>query len=342
MPDPTPAPAPAAPAPGANPQAEPVNKGLPVVPAAPAADPVATPPAATPATTVLTDPAAPDPAAGDPPPAEPKAGAWPDDWRERQAKAVDGKVNERVLERLKRYASPQAALDALIAAQDHIHKNKSVKALGPNPTPEQLAEYRTANEIPEKPDGYKIELQEGRVIGEADKPVIKQITERLHGTNALPQQVNDAVDIYFDVQESMIADLNQKDKTQRSESINALAQEYGQDLTGNLNAMRAYLQTMPAGIGEMLANARAPDGTLLFNNLNVLRYFAQQAVSANPVATLVGGDNAADAFSTEIAALRAEQSDPQSSYWKGPQAEAKQIRFQKLLEAEGKMKQRAA
>ncbi len=181
------------------------------------------------------------------------------------------------------------------------------------------------------------------MIGELDKPIIKQITERLHGSNALPAQVNEAVDLYFEVQESAMAQRETADREQRSATIESLRQEYGQDYKGNLNAMRAYLQTMPAGIGDKLADARAPDGTLLFNDLAVLRHFVGVAVAANPAATVTGDTRNPDAaFATEIATLRTEMADNKSAYWVGPQAEAKQKRFQQLLEIEGKMKAKAA
>ncbi len=344
MPDPIPAPAPAAaPAPGSNPQVDvPGSDGAPVIPAAaPVPPPAADPAAPKPAATVLSDPPPADPNA---PPAEPKAGEWPTDWRERASQGADGKVDDKVLQRLKRYASPKAGLEALIHAQNRIAKGEVQKVLGENPTPEEVAEYRKANDIPEKPDGYKIELADGRVIGEVDKPIIAKIAERLHSSHATPAQVNNAANIYFEVQESLIQQRQDADIDDKVRVEDALRLEYGTEYRGNVNALRNYLESMPGSIGAKLAGARFSDGTLAFNDPDVLRYFTQQAVEANPAATVAPGSSAnpAASLATEIDQLKVEMSDPQSAYWKGPLAEKKQKRYQELRSVEERMKTRAA
>src|ERR1044071_5758134 len=207
---------------------DPVTPPAPAAPAGPKTplEPGAPPPAPTPTPAPTPAPAAP-PKPGEPaPPAAPEA-KWPDNWREGYAGNDATKM-----EVLKRYASPQAALDALFAAKERITKGLTM-GLPADATPEQVAEYRKAHGIPDKPEGYKLTLSEGRVVGEADKPIIDQLLKSAHEMNVKPEVASKFVDFYYQQQEAAIAQREELDATQRTETEEALRQEYGQEYTRN-------------------------------------------------------------------------------------------------------------
>ena len=172
------APAPAAGAPAGAPAA--------AAPAAPAAAPA---PAAKGAPAAATAPAA----AGK----EGKEGEgnneayWPPDWR----KTVS-KDDAKVLARLERYASPEAAMQALIAAQNRIAAGELKPVLGKNATPEQVAEYRAALGIPEAPDKYDLGKDAAGIAPELLSPVLKHA----HETNQTPEQVKATLKAWSEIQ----------------------------------------------------------------------------------------------------------------------------------------------
>jgi hypothetical protein len=74
----------------------------------------------------------------------------------------------------------------------------------------------------------------------------------------------------------------------------------------------------------------------------VLKWLTGQAMEANPAATVVphAGANQSGAIAEEMATLAKEMGNPNSDYWKGPSAAAKQARYIELVEANEKLKAR--
>jgi len=108
-------------------------------------------------------------------------GYWPEDWRQTVSKA-----DEKVLSRLQRYASPEAALQALIAAQNRISAGELKPVLGKNATPEQITEWRKEHGIPEAPDKYDLKDVKAENIP-AD--MLALVLKEAHATNQTPDQV---------------------------------------------------------------------------------------------------------------------------------------------------------
>lgn len=303
-----------------------------VAPAAPAAPPAAPAPAAPPKAPTALDPGA-DPAA-------PAPGAFPDDWRKQLSKG-----DEKIAKRLERYASPIAVAEALIHAQDRIAKGVK-PGLSPNATPEEVKEYRAMLGVPEKPEDYKIELPEGRVVGDEDNPLVAKFVARMHGANASPAIVNQALAAYYDIQEAGIEAREDADVDQKVKTTDELRSEYGPEHKANMNAVHGLLAGAPAGLAAQLHDARLPDGTLVFNHAPMVRWLVNLATELNPAAKVAPGSsgNAAQTLSDEISALKAEMNNPESEYHKGPKIEkggikdtAKAHRYRELLEAQERM-----
>jgi len=101
--------------------------------------------------------------------------AWGDDWRQNYA---DG--DEKMAKRLERYSSPKNALDALVAAQNKISSGEMQTTLKADATDEERADWRETNGVPATPDGYEVNLFDGLVVGEADKPMVDSFLESAH------------------------------------------------------------------------------------------------------------------------------------------------------------------
>lgn len=265
------------------------------------------------------------------------AGKWPESWREDYAKGDD-----KLLKQLQRYASPQAALDALFAAKTRISRGEIAKVLGDNPTEAEIKEYREANGIPEKPADYKIELGEGRVIGDVDKPFVDAFLEKAHKANTPPKLVNQIMDHYFDAQELGMAMRYEKDLEAKKSCEDELRAEWGPEFRANHNLVGSMLGNMPNGAGQILANARGPDGTPVMSNPAIIRWMTQMGRELNPEAALVpgAGSNAGKAIEDEIASINAMIADPvKSKAYYGD--EKLQARYRELLDVQERMKKSA-
>ena len=320
-------------APAGAPPAAPPAGGTPP-PAAAAAPPASTAPA--PAAAPVKGSADPlgEPAPGTPaasPPAD-----WPADWR---IKAAGG--DAELAKQLERFSSPADLAKAQREAQKKISAGFKSPTLPPNATPEQQKEYREQLGIPEKPDGYKLELGDGRVVGAEDKPFVDQIVSKLHGQNATPAEVNRAVGLYFDLQEAETTARSEADVSQRAAVEDALRRELGEEYRPHVNAVKGFLSTLPNGLGEQLRNARMPDGTAMFNAPGMLRFFMDLSKQLNPAATIVPGaaGNASGVMSTRISEIKSLMADTQSKYWEGTPDEKRQLReeYDRLHTAQGKM-----
>lgn len=279
------------------------------------------------ATTVLTDGGAKTEATA--------AATWPDDWRDRASKG-----DEKRLAKLQRYTSPEAALDALFAAQQKLSSGELKSAKPKADTPEAIAEWRKENGIPEKPEEYDLTLPDGLVVGEQDKPLIGEFVKDMHGANAHPDVVKKAVASYYKLQEQALQARYEADVDIKVATEDELRAEWGSDYRRNVSSINGLLDSAPEGIKDKIMTARFADGTPLASDANALRWLANLSREINPVATVVpgAGANAGEAIATEISTLTKMMGDRTSDYWKGPNAEKNQARYRELVAAKAKMK----
>lgn len=282
----------------------------------------------------------PNPAPVDPTPADPAPeakGTWPEDWREKYVEQHGG--DPKMLKRLQRYASPQAALDALFAAQNKISSGELRSSLKADATPEEKAEWREQNGIPASPTEYKIALPSGLVVGERDKPIVDDFLKRAHDANMHPDQVNQALGFYFEQQEIVAQEQAAFDIGTKEACEDLLREEYGSEYKRNMMAVNELLKGAPGDIAEKLLNGRLDDGTPIGNSPEVIRWLVGLAREMNPIGTLVpgSGSNAMQAAETELGNLRKMMGDKSSEYWKGPNAQKNQERYRALVSATQKV-----
>ena len=268
-------------------------------------------------------------------------GYWPADWQDRVSKG-----DEKRAAVLKRYASPEAVADALIAAQTRIRSGALVPTLPANAKPEELAAWRKDNGIPEKASDYDLKFDNGIVIGEQDKPVIGKFLEAAHSQNMRPEQVKATVAWYYQEQERLAEETAQRDETQRLETLDKLNVEWGKNFRTEVNLIHSVLSRFPDDVREALEGARLPDGRALFNHPEVMRGFSAIARELNPAGVLApsGGGDVAQTLKTEIEQIEKWMSAPRKSpdgkkYWEDDKVQA---RYRDLLDMRMKMEKQAA
>lgn len=241
-------------------------------------------------------------AGGDDPPVTAPAD-WPTDWRDRLAGG-----DEKARKRLDRFKSPADVYKSWAAAEQRINSGELKKPPPENPSEQELAEYRRAHGIPDKPDGYKIEgLPRGFEFAEEDQPMLSSFLKAAHEGNMPPQEVNRMVGWYASAVKAQIDATNEADLDFAQSAEDALRAEWGPEYRRNVKAVNNYIGGLPGGLGEVIANARGPDGRLLGDNPAVIKFIADLAVAANPGATFVAGDGSAksmDARKAEIEKIR--------------------------------------
>jgi len=315
----------------------------PVAPAAPDASAQPAAPATPPVAPAAGDPPAPpvgNIVDGDGAPPDLRAPAdWPDDWREKMAGG-----DEKLLGRLKRFTQPGNVLKSWLAAETKLSSGDLKRALPDNASAEELSTWRKENGIPDAPDGYKIELPNGIVIGEADKPLVEAFTAHVHAKNWSPAQVNQAMEWYFQQQDTVRAETERADQAFHAESIRVLGQDWGNEFTPNVNAIKNLTSNWSPEARDRLLGGRTSDGRLIGNDPAILKELAQMARDMNPGATLVpaGTSDIAKGLNDRLAELTKMSGDYNSDYWKGAKASDLQQEYRDLLEARQKMQARAA
>lgn len=292
------------------------------------------------------DKAAADKAAAD----QAAAASGADKWRENYAvkkATVDGKLDQaahdKLLGRLKRFSSIDDALESFFNADKKIADGTYRKPLGDKATPEEIAEYRKANGIPETPEKYLEKLPNGLVIGDEDKPFIEKFTKAFHDKNADPSIVAAAIKTYYDVvdeQEGLRAEANTAARAATEDTLRA---EWGADYRANTNLINSFVGSMPKELQEELFQSAKPDGTQIMNNPAMLKWLAQQARELNYTGSVLpSGEASAKGITTELDALKGKMADRNSDYWKGPTAEKQQARYRELIELQQRISSRAA
>jgi len=313
----------AAPAPAAAPAAAPAPAAS--APAgAPAASPAAAPtPAAAPA-------AAPAPAAD-----KGNEGYWPADWRETVSKA-----DEKRLTALGRYASPEAAMQALFAAQDRIRSGELKPVLGKNASADELKDWRAAHGIPETADKY--DLGKDVKIDEGDAPMMAEILKAAHGTNQTPAQVAATVKTWNTIKAQAFEQRAVKDKEIQTASEDALRTEWGPDYRLNINLIHGMLDgASDQVLKDQLLQSRLPDGTPFGSSPEVMKWLVGLSRIQNPTGVVVpGGEgNQMQDVETEIDKIEKTMRENRTAYNKD---EKMQARYRELLGAREKLKPRGA
>lgn len=239
---------------------------------------------------------------------------------------------------LGKFPSLKDLAKAAKTANDKLLQRAGSK-LPENPTDEEMAAYRTEHGIPDAPEGYLEKLSNGLVVGEDDRPAVDTFLSDMHAINAPKATVDAALQAYYKIVEAQQEAEIGRIAAAKEEGIQALRDEWGPDYKRNLNAVGAYLATLPPPVAEALSGGIDASGLPLASNPHVIQWIATQALEANPLNTVVPGHGAsqASAVADEIAKWEGMMGDKQSEYWKGPNADKNQARLRDLYEAREKI-----
>jgi hypothetical protein len=262
---------------------------------------------------------------------------WPDDWR----KMLAGDKPER-MKSLARYADPVAFANKTWALEQKLSSGEMKKDFPKEGTPEEQAAWKKERGVPDKWDAYDVNLGNGYVFGDADKPVLEHFLQYAHSMNMPPERVKETLAWYPKLQEHVAAKQAQEDALYKVESDDSLSEAWGREKSVNLNAIANFLVELPASVKNNFLAGRGADGRLLGDNPDILRWLA--SLGRRPAASVVSNDapTHGTSISDRLNELTAMSAKRTSEYWRGPKAEALQQEMRDLLTAQEKHKFRAA
>lgn len=243
-----------------------------------------------------------------------------------------------MLARLGRYASPEAAMQALIAAQNRISAGELKPVLGKNPTAEQVKEYREAMGIPETADKYD--------LGEFGKNISKEgldlLLAQAHATNQTPAQVQATLKAYQGVYKAAQDMRAETDGLAAQACEDALRAEWGPEFRRNTNLIHSLLDSNTSQpMKDKVLDARMPDGTRLGSSPEALKLLVSLALIQNPTGVVVPGSeaNPLQGVEDEIGKIEKAMRTDRAAYNKDEKVQA---RYRELLGAREQMKPRKA
>lgn len=226
---------------------------------------------------------------------------------------------------MQRYASPEAALSALVAAQNRIATGELKPVLGKNATPEQLAEYRSAMGIPEAPDKY--DLGKDVKIDDKEMPLMSKLFAAAHGTNQTPEQVKSIVGAWRAVQTEATEAQHARDEASKETATDTLRAEWGPEFRRNINLINGLLDGSGSqALKDQLLEARLPDGTKFGNSPDVMKLLVGLALVQNPTGVVVpgGSGDPQGGIQEELAKISKMRNENREAYNKDAKTQARE------------------
>lgn len=243
-----------------------------------------------------------------------------------------------MLARLDRYASPEAAMHALIAAQNKISSGELKPVLSKDAKPEEITEYRKTMGIPETPDKY--DLGSDLQLDDDDKSTAAELLKAAHATNQTPDQVKATLKAIKTLQQSSSEARFESDKQLIQQGEDTLRAEWGPEYRRNINLIHGLLDGAASPeIKDAFFKSRLPDGKPIGSSPEMLKLLVSLALVQNPTGVVVPGSeaNPQKGVADEITAIEKTMRENRGAYNKD---EKMQERYRQLLDAREKMKPR--
>jgi hypothetical protein len=276
---------------------------------------------------------------------------WPENWREKLAEHIsagDKKLYAKELKRLERIADPAGVYGMYREAEGKLTSGGLIKKPGKDAKPEEVKEYQKALGWTEKPEEMlaEIKLENGAVLGEADKPVLGGFLQAVHGATTAQEFVSKATNWYFAGLEEQAAAMDEADDTFRREAETALKDEYGAAFKRKANGIASLFAIAPGGadiknegsLYARLMGGRTADGRIIGNDPDMVRFLVALTGEINPAATVVeDGNQSGMSIDAEIKQIEGRMKDDRRAYYKD---EAAQSRYRELITAREKIRAR--
>jgi hypothetical protein len=299
-----------------------------------AVPPAAAPPAAAPPTSLT-------PPEGTPPAATPPEGTPPAPVANRFADMTEGWQNDLLSHagfegddlvkrqgQMARVSDMKTFATNYFSAQDKIRSGQMSTGLPADATPEQLTEWRAANDVPAEAAGYDVVLDEGLVLGDIDKAILEPVYLAGHAGNVSKKVMGSMVNEFLRGRELEQQAVDQQDGIHTQQTQVALRTAWGADYQRNMNVVQGFINGLPETVRADFQSARLGDGRALFNSPEIMVYFADKQMQINPLATVMpGSDNPVQATADRIKTLEAQMRKDSVAWHKDKDAQNELMRL---------------
>lgn len=259
---------------------------------------------------------------------------YPDNWRELMA----GNDKES-LKQLARYQSPEGVWKKIKNLEKTLNDKTIPRKPADDAEPEVMAEYRKTVGLAESPEKLieSIKLADGRTIGENDKPLVEDFVKTVW-QDMPPSQTNKVLDWYYAKQEQIAAQQFEADENFMVESRRSLKEEWGPEFQRNTKQIGTLFKDAPEGVQEMILAARDPQGRVLGNNPEVVKFLSALAFELNPHPTMMHGEGGGGSAADRLSEIRVMMTKDPDQYW-SPKIQAEEL---SLIAAQRKQESRRA
>jgi len=211
------------------------------------------------------------------------------DWR-----ALMAGEDAAAIEQLSRFKTPADFLKSHNELRTKLSQRPAnVSEIGENSTPEQIAEYRKAFDIPDVAQdakdidyatAYGIQAPDGYEMDSVEQAMLGQFAKAMNASHVPKRHVAKAVEQHFKIQAALKAQNERIDVEKRRDWTNALRDELGsKEYEAQRDSAAQWLKDQfrgnEDGFHRLLAY-RAPDGGMLGDDPFFFKLFAQQAMGA--------------------------------------------------------------
>lgn len=263
--------------------------------------------------------------------------------------------DEKAAKDLEKYTDLPAVYKSLRDLQGKISKGElkaPPKELAADATDEQKAQWRKDNGLPASPEDMVkgLQLSDGVVIGEADKPLVGEFAKMMFEAGASQAETNRAVDFYYGMQARAEAAMKEADGQHKQTAMEDLMKDWGpENYKANMNAKDVVLSKLSEADYAALLTARTPDGQMIGNSAWFNRVMATLGREIAPAATIItGGDGSVKSIDTELASIeetarKAMSGDGEAhrAYYGYGGRPGLEVRERELIDAKMKMESRA-
>lgn len=290
------------------------------------------------------------PAAGDPalsaavePPVEKPY--WPEDWYDKVSGKDDAKSKWT-----RRFSSPETLINTAYDLNNRLKTGALRATLPENASEAEVAAFRKSWGIPEKADGYGIELPkiEGHEWSDSDKADLSAFLGKMHEHHAPPNVVKAMIDGWSEMQSKARGQLLEAAMETTVQRRTELRTEFGKEFDRNVKLANADMTSIIGAEGaKELASLTLADGTRLGDYPVFVRYAVEAARRGADDSTLAVPDintgSGAGSLADQIRqAHDLAYNDPKA--WAAPEHQAKidrLVKAQANQEARGAPPQRA-
>jgi hypothetical protein len=234
--------------------------------------------------------------------------------------------DDKFKSQLERYSTPEDMGKAFREQRATISSGSLKQSPDENATPEDLAAFRAANNIPAESSGYLDNLPEGLVLGDDDKEIFEDFAGAMHEMNVEPSVMHKVIDWYNGFAEDQQDAMAEMDNGHHQETEESLRTEWGTDYRANINLIGSLIETtFSEENASAILNARGDDGRALMNIPGVLEGLASISRKINPVGQLAPstGGTPQETLEGEIAAIEKFMKDDRKAYNKDEKQQAR-------------------